>query len=215
VDMEIEFLQAGGTIDKDYPHATRGYGFEIGHPAVTTILEQFNPDVHWHVTTVMRKDSQDMTDDDRSHLCTVCQDATSARVVITHGTDTLLDTARMLVERVVGKTIVLTGATRPAKFADSDAVFNIATAIGAMNLLEEGVYVAMNGRVMPARDCVRDARTGHFMQTAAEPTTVEEASKRPGHDHRTCPGSSGGWTRMARNAGRGAVAGDFAVAVGR
>ncbi len=161
--MKIIFIQTGGTIDKDYPRPTKGYAFEIGDAALVRILEKANPQFEFEVLPLLKKDSLDMADKDRERIYEACMKADSDRIIITHGTDTIIETAEKL-SRIENKVIVLTGATRPERFSDSDAAFNVGTAVGAVNVLEPGVYIAMNGRIY-AWDCVkRDPRTGRFAE---------------------------------------------------
>jgi L-asparaginase len=162
--MKIVFIQTGGTIDKDYPRAREGYAFEIGEPAVVRILERVNPCFDFEVISVLMKDSLDITEQDREIVYNACQKADADRIVITHGTDTMIETAKRL-SAIKNKTIVLTGASRPEKFSESDASFNVGTAVGAVNVIDHGVYIAMNGRVHQWKKVRRDPETGQFVKT--------------------------------------------------
>jgi L-asparaginase len=162
--MKIVFMQAGGTIDKDYPRTQKGYAFEIGEPAVKRILEKAHPSFDFEVVSLLKKDSLDMTEKDRDKILEACQKTDADKIVITHGTDTMIETARKL-SRIKNKAIVLTGAMKPEKFSDSDASFNVGAAVGAINVLSSGVYIAMNGRVLPWNKVKRDERTGRFVET--------------------------------------------------
>ena len=159
--MKITIITTGGSIDKDYPRATRGYAFEITEPAVGRILERIRPDLDFTIIQLLKKDSLDLTDTDRSEILKAVQDSHSEKVLITHGTDTMLDTARTL-SVVKDKTIVITGATLPQRFSESDAEFNIGSALTAVQTLENGVFVVMQGRVYPWDKCNRDEGTGRF-----------------------------------------------------
>lgn len=161
--MNILFIQTGGTIDKDYPKTVKGYGFEITKPAVECILKKLQVSFTYNITSFLRKDSQEITADDRLHLLALCKKAKEEQIIITHGTDTMIQTAKYL-SAVKNKTIILTGAFLPEKFKDSDAGFNLGTAVGAMEHLEKGVYVAMNGRVFRNNEVKREARTGRFIK---------------------------------------------------
>ena len=161
--MKLLFIQTGGTIDKDYPRPSRGYAFEIAEPAVRRVLARGNPGFEFEVLSVLKKDSSDLTEEDRERIYRVCVQADSQRIIITHGTDTMLETARSL-SRIEGKVIVLTGAAKPERFSDSDAAFNIGTAVGASGVLKNGVYIAMNGRVYPWDRVKRDRETGQFVE---------------------------------------------------
>jgi L-asparaginase len=159
--MEITFITTGGTIDKDYPKQTKGYGFEISDPAVVRILHAINPNFEYNVMLMLKKDSLDITDEDRMLILEACNTTDSDKIIITHGTDTMLETAKSLSE-IKDKVIILVGAQKPQKFSDSDAAFNVGTAVGAINILKNGVYVAMHGRVFDWDKCERDMETGHF-----------------------------------------------------
>jgi len=161
--MKIVFVQTGGTIDKDYPRTKKGYAFEIAEPAVERILEKVSPNFDFEIIPILKKDSADITEGDGKKICEACQKADSDKIVITHGTDTIIETARRLGD-IKNKVVVLTGAMRPEKFSNSDASFNVGTAIGAINILKNGVYIAMNGRIYPWRDVKRNPKTGQFAE---------------------------------------------------
>jgi len=149
--MKITFIQTGGTIDKDYPagNNNHGYSFEITTPAVKRVLEKIKIlDFEYEVIECLKKDSLDITDDDRQKIKETCLNNQNDKIIITHGTDTMDQTAKFLSD-ITDKTIILTGAMRPEKFTDSDADFNIGVAIGALCSLDNGIYVAMNGQVKP------------------------------------------------------------------
>ncbi|MDD5362078.1 MAG: asparaginase domain-containing protein [Ignavibacteria bacterium] len=161
--MRILFIQTGGTIDKEYPKNIKGYAFEIGEPAVKRILEKINPVFEYEIVTLFRKDSQEITDDDRQKIFELCSNSAHDKIIITHGTDTIIETAKYL-SQAVNKTIVLTGAFKPERFKDSDAEFNIGTAIGAIQFLKNGVYIAMNGEVLPHDNVIRNIEDGRFLK---------------------------------------------------
>jgi L-asparaginase len=161
--MKITFIQTGGTIDKDYPRKTGGYAFEIAEPAVARILQIANPNFEYEVLTALRKDSLEITEEDREKIFQACKDAGNDRVIVTHGTDTMIETAAKL-SAVKDKTIILTGALLPERFSNSEAMFNIGTAVGAINIIQHGVYIAMNGRIYPWDQCERDPDTGWFIE---------------------------------------------------
>lgn len=162
--MEITFIQTGGTIDKDYAQKAKVYNFEISEPAVKRMLRRFNPNFRYKVISVLRKDSMDITKEDREKIYAVCKNAKNDRIIITHGTDTMVETAKRL-RSIRDKTIVLVGASKPEKFYDSDAPFNLGTAIGAINVLNKGVYIAMNGRIYTPHKCKKQEETGRFIDT--------------------------------------------------
>lgn len=161
--MKILFVQAGGTIDKDYPKLTNGYGFEITTPASERILKRINPSFQYTITEVLKKDSLDITETERDLIVKACRKANCEKIVITHGTDTILKSAAKLAV-IKDKTIVLTGAAKPEHFKDSDAEFNLGTAIGAIQSLPHGVYIAMHGRVLPYDRSIRESSTGQFIE---------------------------------------------------
>lgn len=159
--MKILFLQAGGTIDKDYPKKNLGYAFEIDEPAAERVLANAEPGFDFDVVSLLKKDSLDMTGEDRQKLKSYCEQTEYQKIIITHGSDTMPETARYIGE-LPGKAIVLTGAYRPERFSNSDAAFNIGVAVGAVNLIEQGTFIAMNGKVMHPSKCVKNPDTGVF-----------------------------------------------------
>ena len=147
--MKIAFLTTGGTIDKVYFDAKSE--FEVGSPQVLEILKDANVAFEYEVESVLRKDSLDMTDEDRRLIRERVEAEPCRNIVVTHGTDTMIQTAKALIG-IEGKTIVLTGSMQPARFRVSDAVFNIGCAIGAVQSLSAGVYIVMNGKIFnPSR----------------------------------------------------------------
>lgn len=160
--MKIVFIQTGGTIDKDYPKTRNGYAFEITEPAVERILQIVNPSFGYEIISLLKKDSQDITEEDRKKIFETCEEVNGDKIVITHGTDTIIETAKKLSE-IKTKAIIITGAIRPEKFSNSDASFNVGTAIGAINTLKKGVYVAMNGKIFPWNKVKRNLKTGQFV----------------------------------------------------
>lgn len=159
--MNILFIQTGGTIDKDYPKVTKGYAFEITSPAVERILKDVNPSFDFEINSILKKDSTEITDEDRKNILETCKNSVQDKILITHGTDTMKDTAEALSE-IKNKTIVITGSMRPEMFSNTDADFNVGVAVGALNTLDNGVYVAMHGRVIDWRDLDRNMETGQF-----------------------------------------------------
>lgn len=142
--MQLEIFTTGGTIDKIYFDAKST--FEVGDPQILEVLREANLGIAYQVTPLMRKDSLELTDQDRRIVRLAVEQSTAAQVVITHGTDTMIATAKTLAD-IPGKTVVLTGAMQPARFRFTDAVFNIACAMMAAQTLPAGVYIAMNGRI--------------------------------------------------------------------
>ena len=161
--MKILFIQMGGTIDKDYPKVWKAYNFEITDPAVTRVLEQANPVFAYQVVSSCKKDSMDITKADRQALKQLCEAAKENHIVITHGTDTMSNTAEFL-SKIKEKTIIITGSARPERFSNSDAGFNIGVAVGAIKWVLPGVYIAMNGVVAEWRTVQKDPKTGKFIE---------------------------------------------------
>ncbi len=148
--MHIVFIQTGGTIDKDYPRGEtdHGYEFQIADPAFQSVLPYSHVMFDYSVVEALKKDSLDITDEDRQNIYRIVESQAAERIVITHGTDTMVKTAEVL-SAINGKTIVLTGAMLPEKFVSSDARFNIGMAAAAVQSLPPGVYIALYGRVVP------------------------------------------------------------------
>jgi L-asparaginase len=160
--MKILFIQTGGTIDKDYPQTTRGWAFEIDEPAASRLLEVLNPSFDYAVKTACRKDSLELTDADREKIVSLINQEAAEAYIITHGTDTIIETAGFLASQVPDKVVVLTGAMLPQRFMNSDAAINLGIAIGAAGTLTAGIYVAMHGVVKPFDLIQRDMQTGKF-----------------------------------------------------
>jgi L-asparaginase len=114
------------------------------------------------VTTLMMMDSLDMTADDRARIVEQCRTCAESRIVITHGTDTMVETARALAQQHSGKAIILTGAMIPYAFGSSDGLFNLGSALSFVQVLPPGVYIAMNGRWFPWNDVRKNRATGAF-----------------------------------------------------
>lgn len=161
-NMKITFIQTGGTIDKDYPQTTKGWAFEFGEPATHRILEKLNPSFEYEVITACQKDSLEITAEDRMHLADLIKKHQGNKFILTHGTDTMIETATFLSERIKNKTVVITGAMRPERFGNSDAPINLGCAIATVNLMEQGVYIAMHGIVKTATAIKRDLETGKY-----------------------------------------------------
>ena len=165
--MSILFVQTGGTIDKNYPRSTGGCAFQFGEPATIRLLDRLQPSFPYKVVTAWQKDSLAVTDQDREELAQLIEKAgiEYSRVVITHGTDTMIDTAKYLASKkqLERQTIVLTGAMRPERFSNSDAPLNLGAAIAAVQLAPAGsVLVTMHGVVRNSEEASRDMKTGKF-----------------------------------------------------
>jgi L-asparaginase len=142
--MKIKIITTGGTIDKIY--FDQKSDFQVGEPSIAEILKEANVTFSYSIMSILRKDSLDMTNEDRMLIYSKVKSSAQRHIVITHGTDTMIDTARVL-QKINAKVIVLTGAMQPAKFRFTDAVFNIGCAVTAVQILPEGVYIAMNGQI--------------------------------------------------------------------
>lgn len=140
---ELLIVTTGGTIDKVYFDDKSDY--QVGEPQIGTILRELGVAFRFTVIPALRKDSLHITDDDRQMVRTLIAAQPQKHVLITHGTDTMVETAKVLAD--LGKTIVLTGALSPARFRGSDTEFNVGCAVGAVQSMPPGVYIAMNGRV--------------------------------------------------------------------
>ena len=145
----LTIVTTGGTIDKIYFDDKSS--FQVGDPQIGQILTELDVAFRFEVIALMRKDSLHMDDEDRAKIRDAIAGQPHRHVLVTHGTDTMVETAQAL-SGVTGKVVVLTGALNPALFKGSDAVFNVGCAVGAVQTLPDGVYIAMNGRVWdPAR----------------------------------------------------------------
>ncbi len=152
-------ITTGGTIDKIYFDDKSDY--QIGEPQISQILQAMHVAFEFEVTPLMRKDSLHMMDKDRNLIRDVVSAADARHVLITHGTDSMVETASVL-KNIQDKTIVLTGALNPARFRDSDAIFNIGCAVGAVQALSPGVYIAMNGKVWDPTHVRKNRRENRF-----------------------------------------------------
>lgn len=165
----IHVLTTGGTIDKVY--GLHGE-LEIGKPAFEDLVAPVLSDLTYDVDEVLAIDSLDMTDDDRAKICAAVEASGAARVLITHGTDTMTTTATYLREHLSAaasdKVIVMTGAMQPASMRSTDAAFNLGAATAAVQLLPPGVHIAMSGRIFPAERAAKDVARGVFVERLTE-----------------------------------------------
>ncbi len=157
--MFIRFLTIGGTIDKIYFDARSR--FEVGDSQVKHILTEGLVQFDYDIVALLQKDSLDMTDDDRQLIRDFIRSDDADRYVITHGTDTMPDTAEALAG-IHGRTIVLTGALSPARFRSTDAVFNVGMAVAAVQVAPAGVYIAMSGQVFKAGEVRKNRAENRF-----------------------------------------------------
>ena len=161
IQQPILVLTTGGTIDKQYFDSSSQY--TIVGTMVTRLLEVGRVLHPFTVEEVMRKDSLDMDDTDRATIAARAAAAEAMRIVITHGTDTMTETAKALAA-IPGKTIVLVGALAPARFTESDAPFNLGMAFATVQVAPPGIYITMNGTVFQADQVVKDRVAGRFVQ---------------------------------------------------
>lgn len=157
----ILVITTGGTIDKVYFDAKSD--FEVGDSVVGDLLLQAHVDQPFEVLGVLRKDSLELTGEDRALIRDTASARPEARIVVTHGTDTMTETAKEL-SLVDGKTIVLTGSLAPARFARTDATFNVGMAFAAVQTLSPGVYIVMNGQVFEADRVEKDRSKNTFVR---------------------------------------------------
>ena len=160
--MHIRFITTGGTIDKIYFDALSQ--FEVGESVVQHILTEGLVDLEYDVVSLFQKDSLEIDDTDRKVLLDYIAADDATRYVITHGTDTMPETAAVLSD-LDGKTIVLTGALTPARFKTTDAVFNVGMAVAAAQVAEPGVYIAMSGQVFEAGAVRKNRAENRFEAT--------------------------------------------------
>ncbi|MGA8180524.1 MAG: asparaginase domain-containing protein [Desulfobacterales bacterium] len=149
--MKIKIYTVGGTIDKIY--FDRKSAYEVGESKIGEILTEANVNLEYEISPILHKDSLDMTDEDRRLIFNRISSDDHRHIVVTHGTDTMVQTAKTL-KGILDKVIVLTGAMAPARFKYSDAAFNIGGAVAAVQVLKPGVYIVMNGRIFDP-DCVK------------------------------------------------------------
>lgn len=162
--MGIRILVTGGTFDKEYNELTGELFFKDTH--LPEMLRLGRCRVKLDIRTLMMIDSLDMTEQDRILIADHCIRADEKKIVVTHGTDTMAETARFLAGRVHDKTVVLTGAMIPYKFGSSDGLFNLGSALAFVQSLPNGVYVAMNGRIFPWNNVQKNRKTGEFEELA-------------------------------------------------
>ena len=158
--MTIRILVTGGTFDKEYDMIHGKLDFEQTH--VPEMLQLGRCTVPVEIRTLMMVDSLEMTNTDRELILHNCRSVPEDRILLTHGTDTMSETAAFLAAAVLKKTIVITGAMIPYKFGSSDGFFNLGAALAFLQTLPHGVYVAMNGRYYPWDNVRKNKKTGFF-----------------------------------------------------
>ena len=160
LSSSISLLLTGGTIDKTYNESNGELGFVDTH--IPEMLELGRNLSAIDIVPVMLKDSLQMDDNDRQQIADACSDVQSNKIVITHGTDTMVETAKVLAQLNLQKTIVLVGAMVPFVFKHSDAMFNMGFALGAVHTLPLGIYIAMNGQILEWDNVVKNKEKGRF-----------------------------------------------------
>ena len=158
--MTIKLLITGGTIDKQYDELNGKLIFT--QSGIGDMLTQGRTRLELSLETVMLKDSLDLDDNDRQKILASCLACDESRIVITHGTDTMVETSQVLAAGIKDKTIVLLGALVPYQFKNSDALFNLGFAIAAVQTLGNGVYITMNGKVFNYDEVVKNKELGEF-----------------------------------------------------
>lgn len=159
-NQPILVLTTGGTIDKSYFDALSSY--KVGDPQVRRLLDIARVRFPYKIREIARKDSLELDNADREAICRAVAEATTTRIVVTHGTDTMTKTAKALGD-VGGKTVVFVGAMAPALFAETDAQFNLGMAFATAQVAPPGVYITMSGQVFPADRVVKDRDRGMFI----------------------------------------------------
>lgn len=160
MNNRIKIFTVGGTIDKVYFDAKSSY--EVGPPNIAAVLGELSLNIDFDVTSLMQKDSLEMTDEDRQTIHSAIVNCAEEKILITHGTDTMVLTAQALSD-IPDRTIVLTGALAPAIFKSSDAMFNIGCALTAAQTKAAGVYIAMNGQIFDYDNVRKDVANNRFV----------------------------------------------------
>ncbi|MEE9326681.1 MAG: asparaginase domain-containing protein [Cocleimonas sp.] len=158
--MLIKLLLTGGTIDKSYNESNGELDFSETH--ISKILNIGRNRTAIKIEQVMLKDSLDMDDGDRELIVSACKNTSQNKILITHGTDTMVETAKLIAKQKIAKTVVLTGAMIPFVFKHTDAVFNLGFALASVQTLPHGVYIAMNGQVFEWDKVTKNLNLGQF-----------------------------------------------------
>jgi L-asparaginase len=180
MSSSVRVFVTGGTFDKEYNELTGTLAFQDTHLPEMLRLGRCRLEVS--IRTLMMIDSLDMTDADRALIVEQCRTAREPRIVVTHGTDTMIETARVLARsfpRDGDKTIVLTGAMVPYAFGSSDGLFNLGSALSFVQVLEPGVYIAMNGRIFEWDGVHKNRDTGVFESSRSPPAAADDGSDGP------------------------------------
>lgn len=162
--MTIKLFLTGGTIDKEYNELNGELGFSKTH--IKSMLKQARCDIELDIQQLMLLDSLQMTDQHRQKIVTACQSIPNKKIIITHGTDTMVETAKALAKQIHDKTIVLLGAMIPYILKESDALFNLGCAVSAVQCLDAGVYITMNGKIFCWNKVRKNREAGRFESTS-------------------------------------------------
>ncbi len=157
---EIKVFITGGTFDKEYNELNGTLYFNETHLFEMLTLGRSRLDLSIH--TLMLKDSLDFEEADRQLIANACNETTASKILITHGTDTMTNTASYLAKHCPNKTIVLTGAMVPYKFGSSDGMFNLGSALAFVQVLPTGIFIAMNGKIFEADKVIKNTNRGEF-----------------------------------------------------
>jgi len=158
--MQIRLFITGGTFDKEYNELNGKLFFEDTH--VPEMLELGRCKLDVNIRTLMMIDSLEMSDDDRDIIAHNCAQCDEDKIVITHGTDTMVETAKVLAEKITDKVVILTGAMIPYKFGSSDGLFNLGAALAFVQTLPNGVYISMNGKFFNWNNVRKNKELGLF-----------------------------------------------------
>ena len=156
----IKLFATGGTFDKEFNEINGELFFKETN--LYELLELGRSQLDVKIETLMMIDSLKMSKNDRNYIVNKCKNEKTNRIIITHGTDTMVETAKILAENIKNKTIILTGAMIPIKFGSSDGLFNLGSALSFIQTLETGVYITMNGRYFPWNNVHKNKKLGVF-----------------------------------------------------
>jgi L-asparaginase len=170
--MNIRIFTTGGSIDKSYSTSTSS--FVVGEPQVGVILREANVSIQYEIESLVKKDSLELSEEDRRMIAEKVHSASESQILITHGTDTMVATAKALLD-IPDKVIILTGAMQPASFKHSDAAFNIGCAMMALQTLPEGVYMVMNGRLFDPRHTRKNLAMDRFEAGSETPGKADQS----------------------------------------
>lgn len=157
--MTIRIFTTGGTFDKVYYDALSE--FQIGEPMAAALLEEANVNFDYEIESLLKKDSLEITDEDRESIRNAVEQAAESLILITHGTDSMVDSARAL-QGIANRTVVLFGAMQPARMRYSDAMFNLGVACAAVQILPAGIYIAMNGQIFDPLKVTKNRAQARF-----------------------------------------------------